>query len=382
MIMSKCIVCGAALMDPPILVCDNMPKAAQHMPSKELLADEHDMTLELCQCSGCGLVQFAVEPPDYYRDVIRSGGYSTTMVELRRSQYTHFLDMCPLKNTKIIEVGCGQGEFLGVWGRFGFEVDAYGLENNPVLVKKARDAGLNVMQGFAVEENYQIPNGPFSGFCSFNFLEHQPDPNGMLRCIYHNLEENAYGLITVPSFEYIMEHEGFYELIRDHIAYFTKETFTFVLEMNGFHVLECTIVNRDTWAAIVEKKPRLDVTALERSRKRISKQISDFMLNAIKGERKLAVWGASHQGFTLLSNTGMKQHVSYVIDSAPFKQGLYTPGTHLPIVAPEYFFIEPVDSILIVAPGYTDEITSVIKQRYGEAVQVYILRSNCLERVN
>ena len=52
-------------------------------------------------------------------------------------------------------------------------------------------------------EPLEIPDAPFDVFLSFNFLEHQPDPVSMLRCMHHNLTDGGIGLITVPSFEYI-----------------------------------------------------------------------------------------------------------------------------------------------------------------------------------
>ena len=83
--MKRCIACGAPLWETPLLTLDNMPASAQHMPDAEHVGADKGLTLDLCQCSGCGLVQFDCEPVDYYRDVIRAGGYSTTMAELRRS---------------------------------------------------------------------------------------------------------------------------------------------------------------------------------------------------------------------------------------------------------------------------------------------------------
>ena len=85
--MKRCIACGAPLWETPLLTLDNMPASAQHMPDAEHVGADKGLTLDLCQCSGCGLVQFDCEPVDYYRDVIRAGGYSTTMAELRRKQY-------------------------------------------------------------------------------------------------------------------------------------------------------------------------------------------------------------------------------------------------------------------------------------------------------
>ena len=42
---------------------------------------------------GCGLVQFDCDPVDYYRDVIRAGGFPKTMVELRRYQYKNLIEI-------------------------------------------------------------------------------------------------------------------------------------------------------------------------------------------------------------------------------------------------------------------------------------------------
>ena len=90
--MKRCIACGAPLWETPLLTLDNMPASAQHMPVAEHVGADKGLTLDLCQCSGCGLVQFDCEPVDYYRDVIRAGGYSTTMAELRRKQYKHLIE--------------------------------------------------------------------------------------------------------------------------------------------------------------------------------------------------------------------------------------------------------------------------------------------------
>ena len=84
--MKRCIACGAPLWETPLLTLDNMPASAQHMPDAEHVGADKGLTLDLCQCSGCGLVQFDCEPVDYYRDVIRAGGYSTTMAAAEVSE--------------------------------------------------------------------------------------------------------------------------------------------------------------------------------------------------------------------------------------------------------------------------------------------------------
>lgn len=386
--MKDCIVCGERLGGKALLSFDGMPASAQNIPDVEEVKDDHGVSLNLHQCTNCGLVQFDCEPVDYYRDVIRSGGFTTTMVELRRRQYAHLIDTYGLEGKKFIEVGCGQGEFLGVLAQF--PVQAYGVEHRQSLVELAREKGLDVMPGFTEEVDTVLgEKGPYDVFLSFNFLEHQPEPGVMLDCIWNNLTEGGMGLVTVPSLEYILQYDGYYELIRDHIAYYSFETLGNLLSLHGFEVLEEEMVNRDTCAVIVRKVARgdkkirsveaVDVSTMEESYGTIRDEVLTLTEDLEKQGKTLAIWGASHQGFTLAATTCLKETAQYIIDSAPFKQGRFAPTSHLPIVAPGYFHAQPVDVILIVAPGYTQEITKSIRTDFGEDVTVMTLRSDHLE---
>ncbi|MBO5629303.1 MAG: hypothetical protein J5965_09555, partial [Aeriscardovia sp.] len=65
----------------------------------------------------------------------------------------------------------------------------------------------------------------------------------------------------------------------------------------------------------------------------------------------------------------------------PFKQGKYAPASHVPIVDRKHYFEEPVASIIIVAPGYTDEIANIIKTELSVDIDIRTLRSNHLEKI-
>ncbi len=387
--MSVCIICKSELHK--LMSIENMPASAQNIPTKEELEGEHGLTLNLCECTHCHLVQLDCEPVDYYRDVIRAGGYSTTMEELRRTQYEEFMDRCRLRDKKILEVGCGQGEFLRILA--SYPVQAYGIEHRATLAKTAKQSGLNVEEDFPESENHVFLHGPFDAFTSFNFLEHQPDPLMYLRAIRHNLTKDGFGLITVPSFEYILEHSGFYEIIRDHIAYYTHESLEFLLNLAGFEVLKKDRVNRDTLAVIVQKTKEdgfpnpafladsdsfTDISGLQKVRNDIQKEVDDLVASSQKGNRTIAIWGASHQGFTLCSTTGLRGKVEYIIDSAPFKQGKFAPASHIPILSPQDALQRKPDRIIIVAPGYTDEIAGVIRRDFGAQTEIYSLMSDRL----
>ena len=416
-----CIACGHALS--PLMTLDDMPASAQNIPAASELAEDHPLSLTLCQCPSCGLVQFDTEPVDYYRDVIRAGGGTRTMTRLRHEEYARLLTAMQeqhIRGRRIVEVGCGRGEFLRMWQNLAEDPEGaaalardqardplsgqpnaaplhlVGIEHKPALVEEANafaDKKYRVYEGFATGD-VRYPEGPFDAFVQFNFLEHQPDPCDMLRNIGRNLKPQALGLITVPSFEYILRYNGYYELLRDHIANYTEFTLQKLLQDCGFELLSMDLVNRDTIEAIVRKADPdelselhysgrlIDVSALRDSYDRLSASVNAHIDHLSESHRTMAIWGASHQGFTLAATTKLGGRVEYIIDSAPFKQGRFSPASHIPIVAPDYAVAHPVDEILIVAPGYTDEIAGIIRERFDESIRILVLRTDRIEEYN
>ena len=374
--MKKCISCKGSLHE--LMKIENMPASAQDIPTKEELDKDCGIEVSLCVCEDCGLVQLKNDAVYYYRDVIRAGGYSTTMEALRKSQYKHFIEFASLEGKKIIEVGCGRGEFLGMLS--DFPVEGYGTEHKKDLVEIAKEAGLRVDEDFPESEDHIFKNGPFDAFMSFNFLEHQPNPRTYLKAIYNNLCDEGYGLITVPSFEYIMEQNSFYEIIPDHIAYYSFESLTHLLNICGFEVLEKETVNRDTISMIVKKRKLPDICGIISKKNDIATEVVETVKKYAKAG-KIAIWGASHQGFTLCATTGIADYVDCIIDSAPFKQGKYAPASHIPIISPDEARKRKLEAIIIVAPGYTNEIANIIKTTFENGIDIYTLMTDRLSRI-
>ena len=407
--MKHCIACGRILPETSLFELTSAPASAQDIPDAKEVQNDEGVTLHLRQCSGCGLVQFDCEPVAYYRDVIRAGGGSSTMRELRASQYRHLIETYHLEGKTFFEAGCGRGEFLKFLQEFPVEI--YGMEHKADLVEMARKEGLRVWREFPEREDqrfghspeasmlpesgWSVPEKPFDVFLSFNFLEHQPRPDIMLKAIWNNLAEDGMGLVTGPSLEYILEKGSYYELIRDHIAYYTFDTLRALLNHCGFEVLEEEMINRDTLSMVVRKMAMLETDAdagakgagvsiiapLTEGYEIVTAEVRALTERLAREGKRLAMWGASHQGFTLASTSELGKHLAYIIDSAPFKQGRFAPASHVPIMAPDHYFEEPVDAILIVAPGYTDEIAGIIKTRFGGKVETMTLRTNRIEHL-
>ena len=110
--MKHCIACGKLLPEQSLFELTSAPASAQDIPDAKEVQQDEGVTLHLRQCGCCGLVQFDCEPVPYYRDVIRAGGGSSTMRELRTSQYRHLIEIYHLEGKTFFEAGCGRGEFL------------------------------------------------------------------------------------------------------------------------------------------------------------------------------------------------------------------------------------------------------------------------------
>jgi hypothetical protein len=81
-------------------------------------------------------------------------------------------------------------------------------------------------------------------------------------------------------------------------------------------------------------------------------------LKKIKAEGKsIAVYGASAKSTTLLNYYGIgTETLDFVVDRSTVKQGRYTPGTHLPILAPEALLERQPDYVLLLTWNFAQEI--------------------------
>lgn len=378
MAMNTCRVCGREFFGEPLLRYANMPKAAQNLPDAAALAREMGVDLAVCQCTGCGLVQLSNEPVPYYREVIRAAAVSEVIRDSKTRQFADFLRKYSLEGRKILEIGCGRGEFLSLL--LPLDVKAYGMEYSESAVAECRKNGLDVSRGYPDRGTGTLSNGPFDAFLLLMFLEHMPEPSVALRVIYDNLVENAVGLVEVPNFDLVLRNKLFSEFIGDHLLYFTKETLQTTLQLNGFDVIEYDEVRDDyVISVVVKKRSRLDISHFHDYLVKIKSDI-DAYLNRFAPKR-VAVWGAGHQALAIIALTGIAGRIRYVVDSAPFKQGKYTPATHLPIVAPEALHSDPVDAAIVMAASYSDEVAGIIRQRFDLNMSVAILRDFGLETV-
>jgi len=363
----NCKICNQSV-NHNLLVYKNMPSVAQNLPEKDNLQNDKGVDLHVCQCQYCGTIQLNNEPVSYYREVIRATGISNEMRAFRSEQFSEFINKFNLHGKKIIEIGCGSGENLPIMENCG--ADSYGLEYS----KKSTVP--KVFHGFIDSSNYKICDITFDGFYTLNFLEHLPNPLETLRGIYNNLNDYAYGIVEVPNMDMFLKNGVFYDFMLDHLFYFTKGSLSTLLQLSGFEVLSC----KDIWhdyiiSATVKKRKTTDLSHFEEQRETLITQIDKHIV----GSGKIAVWGAGHQALFIMAMLKNATHIKYVIDSAEFKQGKYTPVSHIPIVSPDNIKINHVEEIIVMAGSYSEEVVNLIRKQFGKDIRLSILREHGLE---
>lgn len=189
-------------------------------------------------------------------------------------------------------------------------------------------------------------------------------------------------MIEVYYLKELLEKNLFDTIYHEHLSYFTAKTMSALLERNGFELFdaELTDTHGGSLRAYVQKKG---------GKHKISKSVNEFMnienarklhdlgtyiefsqkiennkkallglLKKLKSENKRIVgYGAPAKGNTLLNYFGIGMNfLDYIVDDSEWKQGLYTPGMHIPVVSAEQLSKQKPDYILILAWNFSKPI--------------------------
>jgi hypothetical protein len=167
-----------------------------------------------------------------------------------------------------------------------------------------------------------------------------------------------------------------YDWVADHLCYFNRDSLQTALQMCGFEIvcLERVWHGYD-WAATVVRRRPMNLDGLWQSLGNCVRNLKTFVAQRNAQGRRVAIWGASHQALTLLTQCSFRvMEVPFIVDSAPFKQGTVAPGCALPVVGPEVLIESGVDCVLIMAGGYSEEIGRQLRGGLGYCGEAAIYR--------
>ena len=128
---------------------------------------------------------------------------------------------------RILDVGCGRGDFLYTFSRLGFE--PCGLDISP-NVEELFD--YDVRQINFEEDELPFEKESFDFVFSKSVIEHIQDPHNFLKATHDSLKAGGKAAIMTPSWEYT--YWGPFYVDNTHVSPYTSYSLKAALEMQGF----------------------------------------------------------------------------------------------------------------------------------------------------
>ena len=272
----------------------------------------------------------------------------------------------------VVDVGCGKGDFLK---RICLKTGARGIGFDKSFERDRAEAvdGVEfVGQWFEPSSRPEIR--PALVTCR-HVLEHVAEPSSFLAGLgaHPGIGSETIFYVEVPNALYTLRDMGIWDLIYEHVSYFTSNSLRAVMRDAGFEILnegECfggqylfvearPAATRPGGAARETDGIEPMVRAFDGAyRRKVGKW------RAFLGEHdgtQTVVWGAGSKGVTFVNVVPEAADVAALVDVNPHKQGRFVPCIGIPVLAPEAIRKQPVRSIIVMNPLYREEVATAAR---------------------
>jgi SAM-dependent methyltransferase len=395
---AACRSCGEPRLT-PILAMGEMPLANRLLTHEQLHMAEPSYPLEMVLCPRCALVQITDTVPPH--ELIRNYAYFSSLSEgvLRHARRLtgQIIAAQKLRPTSlVVHIASNDGYLLKNYQEAGIPV--LGIEPALAIAEVARrEHGVPTLCKFFNRDLAAQLEG-----CGqqadvvhvHNLLASVPDPNGFAAGLRIVLKDAGVAVIEVPYVKDLVDNVEFDAIYHEHLCYFSLTSLARLLARHELQVrdVERIDIHGGSLRLLVGKtgpsSPRVQALlheerawGVERPEfyaslvarvEHLRRELMD-LLRRLKAEgRRIAVYGASAKGSTLLNYFKIgRDMVDFVVDRNTSKQGRYTPGTHLKIHSPEKLVEDKPDYVLLLSWNFADEILAqqaTYRQRGGRFI--------------
>lgn len=333
--------------------------------------------IKLAFCSDCGFIynaDFDSNLLDYCPNYENSLDFSPRFQAYATSVAEGLIKKYHLYQKKIIEIGCGKGEFLSLLCELG---DNWGVGFDPSYVEQpeklnsGRDRVEFVQDVYS--EKYRHHKGDF--ICCRHTLEHIEQPKHLLTLLRKNLDTSDQVPIffEVPNAIDTFRRMAIWDIIYEHCCYFSPISLSYIFASCGFNVKAISEEFQGQFITVEAEIGKDEITFRHTDLDDLKTLCRDIDMFArtftnklvawqhkIKGiadnRKKTVTWGAGSKGVTFLNLISEQNTMEYIVDINPRKQGKYVAGTGQKIVQPEFLLEYQPDIIIVMNSVYKDEI--------------------------
>jgi SAM-dependent methyltransferase len=403
-VLKSCRSCQSEQLE-IVLRLGQTPLANSLLTAKDLDRPETTYPLDLAFCPECSLVQITetVPPELLFREYLYFSSFSDDLLRharvlTERVRHKRQLDAGSL----VLEIASNDGYLLQNYKQAGIPV--LGIEPAVNIARVAREErGIPTVEeffGLSLARELNAKGQRADVIHANNVLAHVADLNGFVRGIQLVLKDNGIAVIEVPYVKDMIDRSEFDTIYHEHLCYFSLTALDRLFQRHGLviedveridiHGGSLRIFARRQDATDKESFDRSPVSEMLREEARWGVNEVSFyqgfgakieklrenltaLLRDLKAQgKRIAVYGASAKGSTLLNYFSIgRETLEFVADRSTVKQGLYTPGTRLPICAPDQLLKAMPDYVLLLTWNFADEILSQqreFRQRGGRFI--------------
>ncbi|MEM7029140.1 MAG: class I SAM-dependent methyltransferase [Chloroflexota bacterium] len=332
--------------------------------------------IELGYCQTCGFMSnqcFEPDVHDYSAEYEATQAYSATFNQFHQQLAERLTETYQLYHKRILEIGCGQGEFLKLLCEVG---DNQGIGFDPAYRADDEDANPDPNLTFIADfysEKYAHYQSDF--VCCKMTLEHIPNTSefvGMVRRAVGD-DPNTVVFFQIPNMTRILKDVAFWDIYYEHCSYFTALALRYVFQLAGFEVMQISTAYNDQYL-MIEVRPSSHPPTLPEnlgeSRTALADDVAYFtdqynrtlerwrasLAEMKQKNERVVIWGSGSKGVAFLTALNIREQIQYTVDINPRKTGTYMAGTCQEIVAPEFLQAYQPAVVIVMNPIYCDEV--------------------------
>src|SRR6185437_4556805 len=374
----QCPVCGADDLLRAIVV-DKLPVLCNEVYADFGLARSAATgRFHGCWCRDCGHffnAAFDQRKVQYDQAYDSSLDFSPRFVAFEDELTRRLSATYDLGGKLIVDVGCGKGGFLI---RLCAASDAKGIGFDKSFEPRPDEVpGVRFVRDWF--DRAYTGDPPDLVTCR-HVLEHIVEPVAFLRALKDqpSIRPDTVFYFEVPNALYTLRDLGIWDLIYDHVSYFTPTSFRKAVELAGFEVKNDRATFGDQFIFVeavpaIEQKHALwsDLSSIENKVGEFASAYHskiDLWRDYIcrRGPRAVALWGAGSKGINFLNVVPGASGIDAIVDLNPHKQGHFAPGTGTPILSPANLAERHVESIVVMNPLYYQEVVTMVSGLHRE----------------